>query len=102
MIKNILLIIMVIQLVGCTTFSTPQWYKQGATQQELSEVNYICLKDSQQYQTRAGSTYNGATNNYYYSNSANAYSTYKSGMVTNKVLFNACMNAHGFYFVYLD
>lgn len=125
MTKNIILIIVAFQLSGC---ATGQWYKAGATQQEFQEVNYMCLKESQQHATQASSSFEGRSldGSYYqhigaaavtpkvygggYSHEGYALggskadfsSNYSSEMITNEKLFKACMNAYGFYWVIMD
>jgi hypothetical protein len=59
------------------------WNKPGASQQEFSENKYSCMQQSQQ-------RVSGARVNAYGGASA-------SEVVTNQGLFNACMNAQGWY-----
>jgi hypothetical protein len=102
MTRNIILIIVAFQLSGC---ATGRWFKAGATQQEFQEVNYLCLKESQQPETKAYSSLGGVGygNNHHRNHTAADFSSnYSSGMVTNEKLFNACMNAYGFYWVIMD
>lgn len=95
MLKNVILIMLSFCLSSC---AAGRWYKAGASQEEFGEVKYRCLQEAQQPQASAYSSYaNG------YKNSNNQFSgAYSSGMVTNEELFNACMNAYGFYWVTTD
>jgi hypothetical protein len=66
-------------LAGCNMV----WVKPGGTQQGFAGDRYTCLQQSQQQQSSAYiNPYGGVAG---------------SGSVTNNGLFNACMNAHGWY-----
>jgi hypothetical protein len=73
------------------------WYKQNSSQEELSKVKYLCLKESQQ--PKSYSYYNNG-----FDNDPIKRSHYESssGMITNYNLFNACMNSHGFYWKIIE
>lgn len=70
-----------ILLASCA--SQPQvWTKEGASMNDFNKDNYDCMQQSQQY---ASSTY------------VNHYGgTARSGTVTNRGLYNACMGAQGY------
>lgn len=73
-------------LVGC---AQNMWVKNGATQEDYGRDRLSCLQQSQQIESRSGT-----------SASANsAYGSYESksrtGAVTNTSIFNACMNSKG-------
>ena len=59
------------------------WSKPGGTQDEFSRDKYACMKQSQQ-------RVSGAYVDRYSGSSA-------SEVITNQNLFNACMNAQGWY-----
>lgn len=59
------------------------WDKPGATQEEFAKTNYMCLQQAQQQES------NSSINLY----TGNATTSTQ----TNNTLFNACMNAHGWY-----
>ncbi len=75
-------IMCLLMLSGCTT-NKGTWYKQNASQEEYAKVRYLCLQESQQQQSISVFSYN--------------YQEGKSQMITNNNLFEACMNAKGFY-----
>jgi tetratricopeptide (TPR) repeat protein len=59
------------------------WVKSGASQQDFSQDRYTCLQEAQQPASSAA---------------VNRYGGYAdSGIQTNWNLFNACMNAKGWY-----
>jgi hypothetical protein len=70
-------------LAGCAALQSPVWYKAGGTQDDFSRDRYTCLQQSQQRVSGA----------YVDQNSGAAQST----VVTNGQLFDACMNASGWY-----
>lgn len=100
-------------LSGCGLFKNPQgeWYKPGgSTLQELANVRYICLQESQQLRPSSSNqtiiVQNYPTNPSQRESEAllegfrqgmNAHHAEKGAMVTNEHLFDACMNAHGFF-----
>jgi hypothetical protein len=71
-------------MLGCATAPQPlYWAKPGATLEELSKVKYNCLKESQQEVSRS--------ENNMYGGKATSHA------ITNNTLFNACMNAQGWF-----
>jgi hypothetical protein len=67
-------------LTGC---ARSVWVKPGASQQDFANDRYTCLQQSQQQRSAAQvNAYGGAAS---------------SGSYTNADLFNACMNAAGWY-----
>jgi hypothetical protein len=83
--KKLILIGMVGVLNGCAAFVPPAtctWQKPGAME-SVDVIKYQCLQESQQRQSSAYiNGYGGAAQN---------------GVITNWPIFDACMNAHGFY-----
>ncbi len=80
--KNIIILGTLLILVSCTN-KKGYWYKKDSSQDEYAKINYLCLQESQQHSSRSSLSYN--------------YQESKAEMVTNNALFNACMNAKGFY-----
>ena len=81
--KLILATPIVLTILGCAPMSQQLWQKDGSTQSDFSRDRYACLQQSQQ---RASSAY------------VNAYAGQSaSGSITNGGLFDACMNASGWY-----
>lgn len=82
--KKFLIIIISLVISSCATTRTViRWDKPGATKDELSTTNYLCLKESQQQESNSSiGLYAGNSNTL---------------IKTNNTLFNACMNAHGWY-----
>ena len=66
------------------------WYKEAGTEEEYHKVRYKCLKESQQLESQI-LPYNN------FDPFPRPYYNVSSGMRTNNTLFNACMNADGFY-----
>ncbi len=64
-------------LLSCTN-KVGEWYKQGSTEEEYKKVRYMCLKESQQQHSEHSLGYG------------------KSDVVTNGMLFDACMESHEF------
>ena len=83
-------IILLLFLAGCETPNRFVWDKNGASQDDFSRYNYLCLQESQQRVSEV----NGATQ--WLAGHA------ESKVVTNQTLFNACMNAHGWYLKLLE
>jgi hypothetical protein len=90
--KFISILLLALFLTGCET-SHRIWYKEGGTQDELAKDRYYCLLNSQQKvsNARGGETVE-----------VNGQSRYITGyatkqFITNQTLFDACMNAHGWY-----
>lgn len=73
-------------LVGC---AQNVWYKPGATQDAYGQDRLTCLQQSQQIESKSGTS--ASVNS--------AYGAYESksrtGSVTNTSIFNACMNSKG-------
>lgn len=69
-------------LSGCAN-NNGAWYKANSSQEEYAKTKYLCLQESQQQQSLSIFSYN--------------YQEGKSEMITNDILFGACMNAKGFY-----
>lgn len=73
-------------LVGC---AQNIWYKPGATSEAYGQDRLICLQQSQQMESKSGTS--ASVNS--------AYGAYESksrtGAVTNTAMFNACMNGKG-------
>jgi|LakMenEpi03Aug12_release.lakeMendotaPanAssembly.Ray.scaffolds.fasta_scaffold654427_2 hypothetical protein len=104
--------ILMFLLAGC---ASPQgyWHKEGLTQEEYAKTKYLCLQQAQQpesqhwfaskYSAAPVSSAQGEANRM--SNAMregmlaglNSSSKNETGMVTNDMLFSACMNAHGLY-----
>jgi len=82
-------------LTGCE--STPSnpffWYKDGANQEDFSKYNYTCLQQSQQ----KISTVDNDTHIEVYGTMHHFAGDAEEKMITNKSLYRACMNAHGWY-----
>lgn len=71
-------------LVGCAQ----QWSKPGATESDFNNDRFACLQSAQQAQTSVSlNRYVAAAN---------------SGMQTNAMLYNACMNARGYTLTTVD
>ena len=71
-------------MLGCATAPQPMfWAKPGATLDELTKVKYNCLKESQQEVSRS--------ENNMYGGKATSHA------ITNQALFEACMNAQGWF-----
>jgi hypothetical protein len=83
--KNLSAIVLIFALAGCLPLMI--WVKPGATQQDYSQDKYHCLKEAQQRSAYA--QYNG--------NPSYQGASLSDQMVTNPTLFNACMNAQGWY-----
>jgi hypothetical protein len=66
------------------------WYKADSTEADYHKVRYECLKESQQLESQI-LQYNN------FDPFPRPYYNFSSGMRTNNTLFNACMNANGFY-----
>jgi hypothetical protein len=74
-------------LLGCAQMV---WNKPNAQQGEFERTRYTCLRQSQQYQSGIGMvTPNNLTGGYTVIDT--------SGMETNSNLFNACMQANGWF-----
>jgi hypothetical protein len=83
-IKNILLLSTIL-LYGC---ANNVWYKSAAQEGEFERTRYMCLQQSQQYQSGIGmvipNTFSGG------------FTTVDtSGVKTNDMLMSACMQANG-------
>ena len=89
--KKILLILFLL-LVGCSSNRTPVWNKPNATQDDYARDRYTCLQQSQQVSSSGYIAPNVLLGGY------QGFSS--SGVGTNFELFNACMNANGWYMVY--
>jgi len=76
--KGLVIIIASILLAACQT----QWSKAGASQQDFAQDKYQCLQESQQASSSA------YINPY--------YGAAKGGSVTNRNLYNSCMEARGY------
>lgn len=92
--KFISILLLALVLIGCETYSSNKiWYREGSTQDELAKDRYFCLLNSQQkvYDAQGGGSieFNGQ------SRYVPGYATKQ--FITNQTLFNACMNAHGWY-----
>ena len=86
--QRLMIAAFVVLLSGCIDIPpAPEmvWGKKGAryTEQDFMRDKYVCLKDAQQ------TVASGQANPYYGSSQAQ--------VVTNSSLFNACMNAHGWF-----
>ena len=71
-------------IVGCGR-TTQYWYKPDQTQQEFNKDNYECMQQAQHRESRARGAYCAG----YYCDPGGAEST----VVTNRNLYNACMEA---------
>jgi hypothetical protein len=81
--KKFLISIILLVICSCSPIKSTIWDRPGSTKDELSRDNYLCLKESQQQESNSSiGLYAG-----------NATTSIK----TNNILFNACMNAHGWY-----
>lgn len=94
--KFISILLLVLVLTGCETYSSNKiWYREGGTQDELAKDQYFCLLNSQQtvYDAQGGRNigFNGQ-NSYIPGHATQRF-------ITNQTLFNACMNAHGWYLI---
>lgn len=104
--------ILMFLLAGCAS-EKGYWHKDGLTQEEFAKTKYLCLQQAQQpesqnwfaskYSAAPVSSGPGPANRIADAmregmlagmNNANKNET---GMVTNDMLFSACMNAHGLY-----
>ena len=102
------LFILTLILSGCAS-SQGRWHKEGLTQDEYSKARYTCLLQAQQpesqnlFSTRYSAA--NATNRSPADREANALMAgfskgmeqNQTGMLTNDILFEACMNANGLY-----
>jgi hypothetical protein len=84
--KSLLLVCFLVS--ACSNFI---WYKDGATQEDLAQAKYQCLKESQQREFYSSGRQDVKTND------GSSYYQSSSREVTNPKLFNACMNAKGFF-----
>lgn len=71
-------------LIGCVSPPLMDWVKLGATQEEYSKDKYYCMQQSQQRIYKSG-----------FNVTSGGWAVEKT--VTNDELFNACMNANGWY-----
>jgi hypothetical protein len=78
--KRIALVSSLILLSAC---ANQVWVKPGATQSEFAQQKYACMQQSQQQVSSAYVNQYGGSSG--------------SHVTTNKPLFNACMNAQGWY-----
>lgn len=78
--------VMVLFVAGC---SKNVWVKPGSNQEDFGRDNLACLQQSQQIESRSGTS--AAINS--------AYGAYESksrtGAVTNVPMYNSCMNSRG-------
>ena len=81
--KLIRLAPLVVTLAACAPMAQRAWEKSGASRDDFARDRYTCLQQSQQH---ASAAY------------VNAYAGQaQAGVVTNGGLFDACMNANGWY-----
>lgn len=92
-VKKYALLFLVLSVSGCVSAPLGRWYKPNSTLDEYSKVNYTCLQQSQQ--PRQTSWYNSVV-------PGKSHSESESTIITNKDLFNACMNANGFYWKIIE
>jgi hypothetical protein len=84
-IKIIVSLLTSLAVVGCANQSKSFWYKQNASQNELTGANYECLQEAQQVSGRSS----------YTKLDGNAFASSNIGAVTNTQLYNACMRSKG-------
>jgi hypothetical protein len=79
--RAVLLLSAMLAVAGCS--QTVAWNKPGASQAEFNNERYRCMQEAQQQSSSAYvNRYGGVAS---------------SGQTTNEPLFNACMNAKGWY-----
>ncbi len=82
-----------IQITGCS-YQPPVWTKQGATQNDLAADRYECLKNSQKRVVDSSAGCDGVI--------VSCNSKYSSDVVTDKTIFEACMNAKGWNLTFIN
>ena len=82
-------LLVLLYLTSCTS---GQWYKANSSQEEYSQTRYTCLQQAQQPESLARAV----------KNITNTNNPPFSGMITNEELFDACMNARGFYWKIME
>ena len=114
--KNKISVLVILSLSSCASNPPGEWFKLGGhSPEEFNKARYHCLKESQQPKSSFASMWPSSNNPIPrpepvgpaqkesaallrgLEHGLQSHHSEDSGMVTNKMLFDACMNAEGFF-----